>query len=314
MNSDRAGQGRHLDDDAIQSLLDAGDAHADAAAGFARRHLADCAGCRARVDAWREVFGELGQLRRFAPPGRLSERVLSAIEQPGEAAPASRAWSWARLRRWLTRSSARAHLSGRRLQDLADGVLSRKRTALARAHLAVCARCESRLAGWRRLMTALEALPPLAPSAGFAEAAMTRWRGMAAETTRRNPTERARRLWPRSPRGWVLAGTLTGAPVAAFTGAAAFVSTVPQLTIGGLATYLWWQARDALSALGGSMLSAVMQSGATFRAYTLADSLIASPAAAVAGAAAFTTLTLTSLWVLHRNLGLPRFAYRHAHS
>lgn len=314
MNSDRTGYGGHLDDDAIQGLLDADEARADSAAESARRHLDDCAGCRARVDAWREVFGELGQLRRFAPPGRFSERVMASIEPPAEAVNPSRAWSWARLRRWLTRPSGQAHLSGRRLQDLADGVLSRKRTALARAHLATCTLCEGRLVGWRRLMTALEALPALAPAAGFAETVMARWREMATEATRRDPAASARRFWPRSPRGWVLAGTLTSVPVAAFAGAAAFVSTVPQLTTGGLATYLWWQARDALSALGGSLLAAVMQSGAAFRAYTLADYLIAAPATAAAGAAAFTTLTLTSIWVLHRNLGFARFALRHVHS
>ena len=314
MNPDRSSYDRHLDHDAIQGLLDAAGGRAELAAESVSRHLANCAGCRARLDAWREVFGELGQLRRFAPPGRFAERVMSGVELPREAASPARAWSWLRLRRWLTRPDASAHLSGRGLQDLADGVLSRKRTALARAHLASCAPCESRLAGWRSLMTALETLPSLAPAADFAERVMARWRGMAEEAAGRGHASRARRFWPRSPRGWMLAGTLTSLPVAAFAGAAAFVSTFPQLTAGGLATYLWWQARDALSAFGGSLLAAVMQSGATFRAYALADYLIASPATALAGAAAFTTLTLTSMWVLHRNLGFPRVALRHAHS
>ena len=103
-------------------------------------------------------------------------------------------------------------------------------------------------------------------------------------------------------------------PVAAFAAVAAFLSTVPQLTTGGLVTYLWWQARDALSAFGSSLLAAVMQSGAAFRAYSLAEYLIASPATAVAAAAGFTTLMLSSIWVLHRNIGFPRFALRHVYS
>ena len=303
-----------MDDDAIQSLLDAVDGRVDAEAESARRQLAECASCQARVDAWREVFGELGRLRRFAPPGRFAERVLSGIDLPGEAASPSRAWSWGRLRRWLSRTAADAHLSGRRLQGLADGALSRKRATLAKAHLATCADCEVRLAGWRRLIARLEALPSFAPSAGFAERVMARWREMAEATPGRSRAARRWRLLPRSPRGWVLAGTLTGMPVAAFAAAAAFLSTVPQLTTGGLITYLWWQARDALSAFGSSVLAAVMQSGAAFRAYSLADYLIASPATAVAAAAGFTTLMLSSIWVLHRNIGFPRFALRHVHS
>lgn len=314
MKSDRSRYGRHLDDDAIQGLLDAAEGRAGDASESARRHLASCAGCRARVDAWREVFGELGRLRRFAPPGRFAERVMSGIDLPAGSASPSRAWSWLGLRRWLRGSAAGAHLSARRLQELADGALSRKRAAPAKAHLAACARCEDGLAGWRRLIAALEALPSFAPAAGFADRVMARWREVTEEAADRSRTARARRLWPRSPRGWALAGALGGAPVAAVAGAAAFVSTVPQLTAGGLATYLWWQARDALSAFGSSLLTTLMQSGAAFRAYALADYLIASPATAAAGAAAFTTLMFTSLWVLHRNLGFPRVAFRHVHS
>ena len=314
MNSDRSSYGGHLDDDAIQGLLDAPGGRVGAEAESARGHLADCPQCQARVDAWREVFGELGRLRRFAPPGRFAQRVMSEIDPPGEAASPSGAWPWVRLRRWLTGPAANAHLPGGRLQELADGVLSRKRATLAKAHLATCEDCESRLAGWRRLIAGLERLPHLAPAAGFAERVMALWRETAAEATGRSRAMPGRRLWPRSPRGWVLAGTLTGVPAAAVAAAAAFISTVPQLTTGGLVTYLWWQARDALSAFGSSLLAAVMQSGAAFRAYALADYLISSPATAVAGAAGFTTLMLSSIWVLHRHLAFPGFALRHVHN
>ena len=314
MNSHRSSHGRHLDDDAIQSLLDSAEGRVDAATESARRHLADCAGCQARVAAWREVFGELGRLRRFAPPGRFAERVMCEIDLAGEATGSSRAWSWVRVRRWLTRTGSNAHISGRRLQALADGALSRRRATLAKAHLATCGDCETRLAGWRRLIATLEALPRLAPAAGFADRVMARWQEVAEGAGGRSQAARRWRLWPRSPRGWVLAGALTGMPAVAFAAAAAFISTVPQLTTGGLVTYLWWQARDALSAFGSSLLAAVMQSGAAFRAYTFADYLVASPATAVAGAAAFTALMLSSIWVLHRNLGFPRIALRHVHT
>ena len=314
MNSDRSSYGRHLDDDAIQGLLDAAEGPADAETASAHRHLVDCPECQAQVDAWREVFGELGRLGRFAPPGRFAERVLSGIDLAGEASSPSRAWSWVRLRHWLTGRAADAHLSRRGLQELADGALPRRRATLAKAHLATCGDCESRLAGWRRLIATLEALPSFAPAAGFAERVMARWREVTEEAAGRSQATRRWRLLPRSPRGWMLAGTLTGMPVAAFAAVAAFLSTVPQLTTGGLVTYLWWQARDALSAFGSSLLAAVMQSGTAFRAYSLAEYLIASPATAVAAAAGFTTLMLSSIWVLHRNIGFPRFALRHVYN
>ena len=311
MNSNRPSHGEHLDSDAIQALLDVGEGRGGAH-GSARRHLANCAGCRARLDAWQEVFGELGRLRRFTPPGRLAERVMSGIEFPREAPRPSRAWSW--LSRWLAWPVAIAHLSGRRLQDLADGTLSWRRAAQARAHLAACTQCEGRFAGWRRLMVALETLPSLTPSASFAEGVMARWRRIAEESAGVRQTRRVRWSWPRSPRGWAWAGALISVPTAAFVTAGAFVSSFPQLTASGLATYVWWQARDAVSAFGSSLLGALMQSGATFQAYSLADYLLASPGAAVAGAAAFTTLTLASVWVLHRNLGLARLMPRHVHT
>ena len=320
MKSDRSSTGAHLDDDAIQTLLDAADGRDDGATASARGHLANCAACRARVEAWREVFGELGRLRRFAPPGRLAERVMSEVDLPARSTSRSRAWSWLGLRRLLRGRAARTHLSARRLQELADGALSRRRAALARAHVAACARCEDGLAGWRRLIAALEALPSLAPGAGFAERVMARWRETAEQATVRSPDARTRRLWPHSPRGWALAGALGSAPVAALVAAGVFVSTVPQLTVGGLATYLWWQTRDALAAFGSSLLTTAMQSGAAFRAYAFADSLVVSPTSAAAGAAAFATLMLASLWVLHRHLGfrVSRFAMftvdRHVHS
>ncbi len=320
MNSDQSGHGGHLDDGTIQELLDAAEgrnaraartprgAHARAAA----RHLADCADCQARARAWREAFGELRQLRRFTPPGRFAERVMARVDLPGEVAGRSKARWWARLRRRGTPPASNAHLSGRRLQELADGTPSRRRASAARTHLAACADCEGRLTRWRRLIAVLEALPSLAPTAGFSERVMARWREVSDEATEAS-REGWGRLGPASPRGWVLAGTLFGSPIAAVAMAATFISTLPQLTAVGLVGYLWWQARDALAGAARSLLAAVMQSGTTFRAYALADYLIASPAIAVAGAAAFSALMATSLWILYRNLGFPRLPLRHVH-
>ena len=311
MNSSRRNHDEHLDVDAIQAFLDVGEESGQAAAGPTHEHLANCARCRSQVEAWREVFRELGQLRRFAPPGRLAERVMSGMEFPKTAARPFGMWWRLPVRRWFARPGARSHLSGRRLQDLADGALSLPRAWRAKAHLAACGRCESRFAGWRRLVAALESLPSLSPTPGFAEGVMARWRRMAEETTRRARTASNRGPWPHSLRGWALAGVLVGVPAAAFSSAAAFVSTFPQLTADDLVSYLWWQARDALSALASSVLGGLMQSGAAFRAYAFADFLIASPATAAAGGAALTTLTLAAVWVLRRNLGFTYGLPRH---
>ena len=310
MTANRPDFDEHLDADAIQALLDGGDEHASAT-GPAHEHLANCARCRGRVSAWRELFGELGELRHFEPPGRFAERVVAGIELPNAAAQPEGTWSWRRVRRWFAPPPAARHLSGRRLQDLADGTLSLARSGRAKAHLAACEQCDRRFADWRRLMVTLEALPFLAPASGFAERVMARWLRMGEKTARGSQARRGLPLWPRSPRGWALAGVLIGVPAAAFSSAAAFVFTFPQLSAGGLVSYLSWQVRDALAALGSSLVGKLMQSAVVFRAYAMADFVLASPAAAAAGAAAFTTLTLAAVWVLRRNLGFTYAAPRH---
>lgn len=313
MNSNRPANDRHLDDDAIQALLDIREESGEHVAGPVREHLAHCARCRSQVEAWREVFRELGELGRIAPPGRFAERVMAAVQPQAAGRPAT-VWGWSRVRRWFARPAAVRHLTGRRLQDLADGALSLPRAARAKAHLAACERCEGRFAGWRRLVATLESLPCLGPPSGFADAVMARWHRMAEERAVRSQARRGWALWPRSPRGWAVTGALLGVPAAAMSGLAVFVSSFPQLTAGGLISYLSWQATDALSGLGNSLLGGLMQSGAAFRAYAVADFMLTSPGITAAGAAAFTSLTLAATWVLHRNLVFTHAAPRHVHT
>lgn len=81
-----------------------------------------------------------------------------------------------------------------------EGELDGPRAAEMEAHLASCTACRSELAGLRRSISLLEALPSLAPPPGLASRVMSR-------VVRR---EEARRPAAISPLGWIVAAALSG--------------------------------------------------------------------------------------------------------
>lgn len=68
------------------------------------RHLADCAPCRERLEGLREVAGELGSLRRPAPPPALDLWVARRIALERSDRTPVPSWS-AKLERWTTPSA-----------------------------------------------------------------------------------------------------------------------------------------------------------------------------------------------------------------
>lgn len=94
-------------------------------------------------------------------------------------------------------------------------------------HLEACGRCRRELRALRSLDEALAGLPPLEPSTGFTDAVMARVR---------LPVPWYRRLWAWLARHWLavslgLSGAASGGLVAWW------VSTRPELTLGGLADF-----------------------------------------------------------------------------
>jgi hypothetical protein len=71
-------------------------------------------------------------------------------------------------------TDATGHLPYWTIEQLAEGSLSHAETTLAELHLRSCTRCAQELNGARAVVAALERMPMLAPSAGFADAVMAR--------------------------------------------------------------------------------------------------------------------------------------------
>lgn len=71
-------------------------------------------------------------------------------------------------------TDATGHLPYWTIEQLAEGSLSHVETTLAEVHLRSCSRCAGELEGARAVVSALERMPVLSPSAGFADAVMAR--------------------------------------------------------------------------------------------------------------------------------------------
>lgn len=118
-------------------------------------------------------------------------------------------------------TDATGHLPFWTLEQLAEGDLSHAERTLAEQHLSACAHCTAELRSARALIAALESMPRLSPSAGFADAVMARVviapqaQGAAAA----EPAAEAKRGWlPATLKGWAwLTAVLTVimAPIAA---------------------------------------------------------------------------------------------------
>lgn len=71
-------------------------------------------------------------------------------------------------------TDATGHLPYWTIEQLAEGSLSHAEKSLAELHLRACSRCAAEFDGARAIVAALEGMPMLTPSAGFADAVMAR--------------------------------------------------------------------------------------------------------------------------------------------
>lgn len=157
-----------------------------------------------------------------------------------------------------------------------------------RRHLRSCARCHERLERLRSLDEQLAALPSLEPSAGFADAVMSR-----VEL----PVPWYRRVWGAVVERWLLV-TLAVLGAGAVGGFGAWVGLRPDLSLGGLASLvlerisaLFWTAVVRLGQL-------LWESGLPAAIRTLAGSVELLEAAAAM--ATLTTVTLAAGWLMVR--------------
>jgi len=305
----RSDSDAHLSEERIQDWLDGRLPPPDAAA--VEGHVGACPRCRAEVEGWRALMGELSGLEALAPQTGFSGRVLDAVEGPtyAEEARGRRAGALATVSAWLSGSG---HPDTGRLQDFVDGALGRRAAAGVRRHLAACAPCRTEARGWARVIDGVGRLPRHAPSPAFAHEVMRHVRVTPAHATTGSSLAqrllgRARALGGRR-RAWAAAAGVAFTPVVTAGLVLYAVFSHPMVTLGGLATFVWLKTAALTTALGGGIGGGLFESASIFRAWSALRTL--SPTTAGAGLLAVSALTLASGWVVYRNViaPLPRVA------
>lgn len=204
------------------------------------------------------------------------------------------------------------HPEPERLEAYIEGTLEDAELAVLESHLVSCPRCQAELEEWRGLFTALDALPELEPSPGFADRVMASVKMMPAPAT---GLARAR-WWPRTTKGWSVVAAFLALPVVGLSSAVAWVLAQPwatSLTAQGLLSFATTKLATGLSWLTGEAESAILTNALVQSALAMAKQYAATVGTGGLGlaAAAFCLTAGWSAWVLYQNL--IRNSHRDAH-
>lgn len=309
----------HLSDERIQDWLDGRLSTAEAAHVEAHTHA--CPRCRSEVEAWRALMADLSTLERLSPQPAFRTRVLEAAPRSAHAGAspaegAARLPLAARVRARIAGMAERAgvptawtsgHVPPERLQAFVDGALGRAPAAAVRRHLGACAGCRSEAQRWAALTGALGALSRLAPSPGFADAVMRHVRVVPAQGPARS---RALRLADRARvyatvrprRAWAAAAGFAFTPAVTAALVAYAVFSHPLVTLDSLAAFAWLKGSALVSGVASSIAAGVVEGASLVGAWSAVDAFSPSPGTAGAALLAFCALTLTSVWVVYRNV------------
>lgn len=204
------------------------------------------------------------------------------------------------------------HLPDWMLDLLADDALSHAERVQAEAHVKECAACASDLEAARAVIASLDALPHLEPSAGFADAVMSRV-AMPGAAPAAAPA-RARRWLPQTRRGWARAGAWALAPLAPLALLFGWILTQPMVTAGGLWEMGTGWAGERLWSLTVGAADMVARSGAVGWIADTADALAALSATNLGVALLVTAAAIpVSGWTLLRLFRTPLGGTTHAH-
>ncbi len=319
----------HLSAERIQALLDGGLPERERRR--AEEHLASCGACASEAERWSALFEDLDELPRLVPLEGFQARVMTSVQLP------ERRSLLARLKDRITGllpDGRDAHVPAPGLQELAEGALPARVRARFQRHVDGCGACARELAGWRRVVDALDGLGRLEAPESFAADTMARWRlerrldalghlepseGFAARVMagvrvpERVPAPApttawdrlaaaARGLVPSTRRAWAAVSGLAVTPAVTMGLVIWTLMSHPTLTAGSLASFAWWKLSD-LAAVGWSSAMAVVgESAGTFGVRALAGTLIQDPTLTAGVALAFVAGSLVSLWVLYKNL------------
>ena len=291
----------HLAPERIQALLD-GDLPAREAHAL-RAEAEGCPRCRAELEAWEVLFHDLGSLPVLAPSGAFRERVLEQLPSP-------------RRQRVLAglfgRRDARAHATETELQEHLDGRLAARESARLEEHLDRCAACRREMDALHAVTTELEALPVLAPSAGFGEAVMARLRIQQMAQVALSPTTRRERLaaWvrarkPSSGQGWAAVLGAGTAPAVTLALVLQAVFSHEAVTLGNLFSFFRFKLSAAMDAAGGMAAQWTSDYAFASGVWEVAQAVAASPTLAAATVAWASGACMAAAWILYRNLVLP---------
>ncbi len=195
------------------------------------------------------------------------------------------------------------HPEAELIESYLEGTLDDAERVVFESHLVGCSRCQAEVEEWRGLFASLEALPPIEPSAGFAD------RVMAHVTVLPSPARAAAtvRWLPRTTRGWSVVAACLALPLAGVGAVVAWVLSQPWISaLSGSAVlvYAWSGASAGLAWLSAHTTSLIMQSAAvrTVLAALHSFTAVAGTAGLGLAAAGFCLAALGSAWVLYHNL------------
>lgn len=194
-----------------------------------------------------------------------------------------------------------SHPTTARLQAFIEETLDEAERAIVDSHLSACSRCRTDVAEFQSLFAALDSLPALAPTPGFANRVMRHVRV-------RRPVLAAATAWldritPQSTRGWAAAAAVLALPVIGATVLVAWLLSQPGVNAQGLWLVATGLVQEAAVTSGQWIWTQL--SGSPLAVWTAqAVDLVGSVGPGQIGLAAvmFATLTAGSIYVLYQNL------------
>lgn len=214
-------------------------------------------------------------------------------------------------------TDATGHLPYWTLEQLAEGDLSHAERTLAEQHLSACAHCTAELRSARALIAALQALPQVQPSAGFADAVMARV-VIAPQTVAEllaEPARETRRGWlPTSLRGWVWLTAMLTVIMAPLAGLGVWLNAHPLVSVSALWGMAFGWVREVVWGAVVEVAGVFARSGLFGWA---ADTLARMPGPSAAGVPLSLLLILAAIpvsaFVMVRLLKTPATGMTHAY-
>lgn len=276
----------------IFAYLD-GQLDADARAAMEAEAARD-SGVAADLAACRSLFEALGGLGRLAPSAEFAVLTLARLRV--------RPSPWARLRSWVAGTGS--PVLPNVFAAFLDGELSRSQTRTLRQFVDSDPEAAAALEDWTRVYRCLGRLPQLQPASGFGSRVMARAPVPAQRRRRPGLVARwTRKRWPgrreRLAAGFGVAFGVAFWPAAFVTVVAHGVFSNPQVTLGGLASFVGAKVVAWGAALPGAFGAAV--TGIAQETSGLWQGTASFAPVVVAALAAGAVLVPLSVWILYKN-------------